>query len=389
MRELKANVVIDCGTSKFDLYYKDPTTGDCVKLGGKELPNVYKAYELTKDGKKQEKKTLIAAEGGKYMDKTKPLTDLKDTLIKIKGEKKPCGIIDPKSLWDDVKKLIKAYNTKMSKFPKHKVELGDGKVFLVQTWANNLQFHSDKVVKFFESQGKGDAQKKQFKDAVRKVESHEEGQWNSDYIMNHLVTNDAARKLLKKYQFKRVLTFCSGSSKTHANKFDLYPWGKDLVKKGRFEKAKDWFYTADGEKKLNWWKVGPTAVASAGIAALTTGAAVGAFSPEEKGLSGMAKAGIAAAVAGVGAASWFGYKKYKRGQDDSEYDDEDRDVDLGGSKKGRKGRKNKKKKKNEKGSNNMLFLLGGLAVLAVVAFLFLGKAKKESSSYELEGEELV
>merc|ERR1711964_617339 len=119
----------------------------------------------------------------------------------------------------------------------------------------------------------------------------------------------------------------------------------------------------DGDK-LNWWKVGPTAVASAGIAALTTGAAMGALSPEEKGLSGMAKAGIAAAVAGVGAASWFGYKKYKRGQDDSEYDDEDRDVDLSGSKKGRKGRKNKKKKKNEKGNNNMLFLLGGLAVLA-------------------------
>merc|ERR1711900_72573 len=115
------------------------------------------------------------------------------------------------------------------------------------------------------------------------------------------------------------------------------------------------------DKKLDWWKVGPTAIASAGIAA---------------------------AVAGVGAASWFGYKKYKRGQDDSEYD-EDRDVDLGGSKKGRKGRKNKKKKKNEKGNNNMLFLLGGLAVLAVVAFLFLGKTKKESSAYELEGEELV
>merc|ERR1711900_12390 len=90
-------------------------------------------------------------------------------------------------------------------------------------------------------------------------------------------------------------------------------------------KFKNFFYK---DEKLDLVKVIPTVAAGLGLAALGTGAAVGAFAPEEKGLSGMAKAGIAAAVAGVGAIGAVAYRKYKAGQDDSEVDSEDREVSL-------------------------------------------------------------
>jgi len=164
-------------------------------------------------------------------------------------------------------------------------------------------------------------------------------------------------------------------------------------KKGMLTKFKDFFYTSSKggeEKKLNWKTVVPTVGLGLGAVAAVAGAGVsmGVLGPEEKNMSGIAKAGIAAAtLAGVGAAGYYGYKNYKAGKDDSEVDDADREVSLGGSGKSKKRHKSKDKK-TEKGSNTMLLIFGGLAVLAVLAFLFLGKTEEKSAS-PLEGDELV
>merc|ERR1711964_66012 len=159
---------------------------------------------------------------------------------------------------------------------------------------------------------------------------------------------------------------------------------------GMLAKVKNFFYTSGGEKKLDWKKVVPTVGLGLGAVAAIAGAGVsmGVLGPEEKNMSGIAKAGIAAAtLAGVGAAGYYGYKNYKAGKDDSEVDDADREVSLGGSEKRKKRHKNKDKK-TEKGSNTMLLFFGGLVVLAVLAFLFLGKTEKKSAA-PLEGDELV
>merc|ERR1711964_483082 len=162
---------------------------------------------------------------------------------------------------------------------------------------------------------------------------------------------------------------------------------------GMLTKFKNFFYDEDNKKLdwKNWKKVVPTVGLGLGAVAAVAGAGVkmGVLGQEEKGMSGMAKAGIAAAaLAGVGAAA-YGYKKYKAGQDDSEVDDADREVSLGESKKNKKNRKSKgKKDQDEKGSSKMLLIFGGLAVLAVVAFLVFGKAEKKSAT-PLEGDELV
>jgi len=162
---------------------------------------------------------------------------------------------------------------------------------------------------------------------------------------------------------------------------------KDGEKKGLLAKVKNFFYKDD---KLDWKTVVPTVGLGLGAVAAVAGAGVsmGVLGPEEKNMSGIAKAGIAAAtLAGVGAAGYYGYKNYKAGKDDSEVDDADREVSLGGSGKSKKRHKSKDKK-TEKGSNTMLLIFGGLAVLAVLAFLFLGKTEEKSAS-PLEGDELV
>jgi len=159
---------------------------------------------------------------------------------------------------------------------------------------------------------------------------------------------------------------------------------------GMLSKVKNFFYTSGKDKKLDWKKVVPTVGLGLGAVAAVAGAGVsmGVLGPEEKNMSGIAKAGIAAAtLAGVGAAGYYGYKNYKAGKDDSEVDDADREVSLGGSGKSKKRHKSKDKK-TEKGSNTMLLIFGGLAVLAVLAFLFLGKTEEKSAS-PLEGDELV
>jgi len=63
--------------------------------------------------------------------------------------------------------------------------------------------------------------------ALVHVEGHQEGQWNAEYIMVHLFGNAASKKLLEDKKIVRVLTCCSGSSKTHVTSSKC---SKDLQK---------------------------------------------------------------------------------------------------------------------------------------------------------------
>jgi len=220
----------------------------------------------------------------------------------------------------------------------------------------------------------------EFKGDKKKEKAEEKSVTKQESCQNEI---DRLRTLVTKLQdaaaAKAASGTTSGTSKPKA--------GTD-EKKGMLTKVKDFFYNKDD--KLNWKRVVPTVGLGLGAVAAVAGAGVsmGVLGPEENNMSGIAKAGIAAAtLAGVGAAGYYGYKNYKAGKDDSEVDDADREVSLGGSGKSKKRHKSKDKK-TEKGSNTMLLIFGGLAVLAVLAFLFLGKTEEKSAS-PLEGDELV
>lgn len=122
----------------------------------------------------------------------------------------------------DAEALVEDLNVQLRQLPDRPI-LSSGKALIIDTWGTEKygpfreQIHAHlRGVKVQDA-----TKKENLKKCFMHLASHQEGQWTADYIMNHLFENQMSLGLMKHYNISRILTFASGTSKTHCSKFKV------------------------------------------------------------------------------------------------------------------------------------------------------------------------